>query len=59
MAIEFTAAADPDLLHIYLTGAERWGMRQADRYAAAMQAALRMLEGNPRMVRERTEYNPP
>jgi toxin ParE1/3/4 len=52
-------AAEADLSEIWLDGAERWGVEQADRYADGLFALFDLLAAYPEMAREREEFTPP
>lgn len=52
-------AAEADLSEIWLNGAERWGVEQADRYADGLFAVFDLLAEFPNMAREREEFSPP
>jgi toxin ParE1/3/4 len=52
-------AAEADLSEIWLDGAERWGVEQADRYADGLFAVFDLLAEFPEMAREREEFSPP
>lgn len=47
MAIDLTGEAERDLIDIYLHGAERYGIAQAERYAAALSAKIETAARNP------------
>lgn len=51
--------AEQDLVEIYLESAHRFGLNQADRYAARLSACFDLLASQPTMARERTEIVPP
>jgi len=59
MDYTLTAAAEADLLVIYLEGATQFGIEQADRYFDELEAAFEFLSANPQAARERTEITPP
>lgn len=52
-------AAEVDLSMIWLNGAERWGVEQADRYVDGLFAVFDLLADFPGMARERDEFSPP
>lgn len=59
MTYRLTRAAEADLLTIYLEGAARFGLDQADLYFAELETAFEFLVENPEAARERTEITPP
>ena len=59
MAYRLSQAADNDLISLYLEGAMRFGLAQADRYHESLARAFRFLAEHPKAARERTEINPP
>jgi toxin ParE1/3/4 len=59
MKLEFSRAADEDLIGIYVYGATNFGMDQAERYHLSLSKALETLRTNPRLARERSEFTPP
>lgn len=59
MPIEFSRAAEADLLGIFLSGIERHGLKQAERYRAKLETAFRALSGAPELARLREEITPP
>ncbi|MCV6591747.1 MAG: type II toxin-antitoxin system RelE/ParE family toxin [Silicimonas sp.] len=59
MPIEFSRAAEADLLEIFLRGLEEYGPVQADRYRAQLEAAFQALSGTPELARLRQEITPP
>ncbi len=52
-------AAEADLADIWLQGAAKWGMSQAERYADGLFALFDLLAAYPEMAREREEFTPP
>lgn len=52
-------AAEADLSAIWLNGAERWGIQQADRYVDGLFAVFDLLADFPGMARQREEFSPP
>lgn len=52
-------AAEGDLSEIWLQGASRWGVDQAEHYAAGLFALFDLLVEFPEIARERTEFSPP
>jgi toxin ParE1/3/4 len=51
--------ADSDVGDIYLASALTFGLAQADRYKAGLEAVFEFLADNPRAARERSEVDPP
>lgn len=54
-----TRQADEDLIGIYECGYVTFGEAQAEKYFAELWACFKMLETNPLMGRERSEFSPP
>jgi toxin ParE1/3/4 len=52
-------AAEADLSEIWLQGASRWGVEQAEHYADGLFALFDLLVEFPEIARERTEFSPP
>jgi toxin ParE1/3/4 len=59
MRLEFSVAAEEDLIQIYLYGAVNFGTDQAERYYADLQKTFDMLVAHPRLAREHREFTPP
>ena len=59
MPYRTTRQADQDIIDIYLWGCREFGQPQAERYHAGLAATLDLIADNPRMARERAEFNPP
>ena len=59
MAIEFSRAAEDDLLGIFLYGIEEHGLAQAERYKARLDQSFQTLSENPKIARLRLEITPP
>jgi toxin ParE1/3/4 len=59
MAYRTTRQADQDIIDIYLWGCQEFGQPQAERYHEGLAATLDLIADNPRIARERTEFNPP
>lgn len=60
MAIyRLSRTAEEDILGIFLTGLEQFGVAQAEQYHADLEAAFAFLADYPRAARERTEIGPP
>jgi len=54
-----SAAARRDLQDIWLHGAERWSIRQADAYANTLFDLLELIDRQPRMGALRADLRPP
>lgn len=59
MPYEISEAAKNDILHLYVDGAERHGVDQAERYYAGLIRQFETLTLNPELYHERTEIMPP
>lgn len=59
MAIEFSRAAEDDLLGIFLYGVEEHGLAQAERYKSRLNRSFQTLSDNPKIARLRQEITPP
>lgn len=59
MSFRLTEQAERDFDDIYFTGAERFGLNQAERYAAALVEKFNFLAEHPEATRLRTEIDPP
>lgn len=59
MPCRTTRQADQDIIDIYLWGCREFGQPQAERYHAGLAATLDLIADNPRIARERAEFNPP
>lgn len=59
MAIEFSRAAEDDLLRIFLYSIEKHGIVQAEHYKSQLHKSLQILSDNPRITRLRQELKPP
>ena len=59
MPYRTTRQADQDIIEIYLWGCREFGQPQAERYHAGLAATLDLIADNPRIARERAEFNPP
>ena len=53
------AAAEQDLLEIWLYSFQNWGARQADSYLDELSEAMALLAEQPLICRERREFVPP
>jgi toxin ParE1/3/4 len=54
-----TLRADADLIDIAAESAARYGVTHAEDYAEGLAATFALLAANPRMARERHEFDPP
>ena len=52
-------AAKADLSEIWLHGADKWGVEQAERYSDSLLAVFDLLADFPELARERGEFTPP
>lgn len=52
-------AARLDLEAIWLYGAQTWSMDQADRYSQTLEETFERLLANPKIARERRDFDPP
>ena len=59
MSFRLTPAADDDVLAIYAHSKSTFGVRQAERYYRELIACFGLLADQPRMARERLEFEPP
>jgi len=59
LTYRLTEAARRDLVQVYLSGLEKFGLRQAESYSALLEHAFQTIANNPRIARERTEITPP
>jgi len=59
VAIEFSRAAENDLLEIFLYGIEEHGLAQAERYKGQIDNNFQTLSENPKIARLRQEITPP
>ncbi len=59
MPYRTTRQADQDIIDIYVRGCREFGQPQAERYHEGLSATLNLIADNPRMARERTEFEPP
>lgn len=59
MKLEFSVRAEEDLIEIYIYGASKFGVTQAERYYLGLQNAFDLICRHPAMARERREFNPP
>ena len=59
MAYTLSRKAEDDLIEIYIEGASRFGVDQADYYHRKIGRMIELLSENPRIARERDEISPP
>lgn len=59
MSYKATRQADQDIIDIYLRGVAEFGIDQAERYHQGMVSVFELLAENPRLARERPEFDPP
>jgi toxin ParE1/3/4 len=59
MIFRTSPQADEDIAEAYATGALHFGVPQAERYQNGLFDTFRTLAANPRMARERPEFEPP
>ena len=58
MTFRLSAAAEADLIDIYIKGAQEFGVTQAEVYQDKLDQALHLLGDNPKIARLREETNP-
>ena len=59
MEIEFSQAAENDLLDVFMYGIEEHGLAQAERYKSQLNKSLQIISANPKVTRLRYEISPP
>lgn len=59
MTYRLSRRAGSDLIGIYVEGAERFGVAQAESYFARIERTLSLLADQPMIARERAELSPP
>lgn len=59
MSYEISVKAKEDMLHLYIDGAERHGVDQAERYYAGLIGQFETLTSHPELYHERSEIVPP
>lgn len=59
MDIRKTKEAERDLIEIYLYGYTNFGEDQAESYFSSLEAAFGIIQDNPNIGYERTEFSPP
>ncbi len=59
MSYETTRQADQDIIDIYARSVAGFGVDQAECYHRGMVSVFELLSENPRLARERPEFDPP
>lgn len=59
MGYQLSRKAEDDILEIFIQGAHRFGLRQAEAYHDALAECFTFLAENPYAARERQEITPP
>ncbi|MEE4013360.1 type II toxin-antitoxin system RelE/ParE family toxin [Roseibium sp. FZY0029] len=59
MAYKVSRKAAEDIANIYIEGVSGFGVAQAEKYHAEMEATFDLISSNPRIARERQEIDPP
>ena len=59
MKLEFSVAAEEDLIEVYLYGAANFGVDQAERYHRDLRKTFDILVAYPLLAREHDEFTPP
>ena len=59
MGYRLSRKAEEDILEIFIQGARRFGLRQAEAYHDALAECFTFLAENPYAARERQEITPP
>lgn len=59
MTYRTTVGADEDIAAVYVAGALRYGVEQAERYQDGLFTAFTLLATHPQMARLREEFTPP
>jgi len=59
MAYRLSGQATLDLDHLYVQGAERFGLDRADRYHDSLERCFAFLSDQPHAARQRREITPP
>lgn len=58
MSYRLSAAADADLVHLYLESVREFGTNVADSYYSQLEKTLQIIADNPKIARERPEIKP-
>ena len=59
MAYRLSSSAEQDLIDLFLQGAERFGLLQAEAYHDLLANTFEFLARNPKVARLREEIDPP
>ena len=59
MKLEFSVAAEEDLIKVYLHGVANFGVDQAERYHHDLQKTFDILVTHPLLAREHRDFTPP
>lgn len=59
MSFRLTPTAEDDVLAIYAESKDKFGVRQAERYYQSLVTCFGLLGAQPRMARQRLEFDPP
>lgn len=59
MAYRLTRRAEADVIEIFVSGAERFGLEQAEAYHTALERTFELIVLHPRLAQERSEIVPP
>lgn len=59
MGYQIARRAEEDIENLYVSSATAFGIEQAERYFAGLEAAFNLLAKHPRIARERSEISPP
>ena len=58
-AYRLSGAAERDLMAIFTTGLDQFGLRQAEDYRTELKRQFTLIADFPKLARLRTEYQPP
>lgn len=59
MAYRLTRRAEADVIEIFVSGAQRFGLEQAEAYHTALERTFELIALHPRLAQERSEIVPP
>lgn len=59
MTYRLSRKAAEDIVNIYVTGVEQFGVEQAEKYHAQLERTFQLIASTPEIARERTEITPP
>lgn len=59
MKVRISAAAEADLIDIYVVGVRDFGFAQAESYQDRLDDAIQIIADNPKIARLRSEIDPP